>query len=141
MRFTEMPVYIVACSFRSIAAGRAVLTEQRDVVGGARHGVGYVDEEDTPGQQRRDADVHLLRRDAVEDGQQQRGREDARQQDVHHVELVTASQRHREGDVGEQLRRTALEVELVPLDARSDDLPLTVRFVAAHNASQHCRGK
>ena len=39
-----------------------ILTEQRDVVGGTRHCVGNVDEEQAERQQRRDADVDLLRR-------------------------------------------------------------------------------
>ena len=101
------------------------------MVGGARHGVGHVDEEEAEREQSGDADVDLLRRDAVEDGQKDGGREDARQDDVHHVELVPATKHHRERHVREQLVRTALEVELATLNALGDDLPLAVRLKTA----------
>ena len=101
------------------------------MIGRSWNGIGNVDEEQAKRQQRGDADVDLLRRDAVEDGEQHGGREDAGQDDVHDIELVASMNRHREGDVGKQLRRTAFEVELVTLHARSDDHPFTVFFVAA----------
>ena len=106
------------------------------MVGRARHGVSNVDEEDAEREQGTDADVDLHRRDAVEDGQQHGGREDPGQNDVHHVELVTATKHHRERHVREQLIRTALEVELPTLYALSDDLPFAVRFTTVTQEQQ-----
>ena len=101
------------------------------MIGRAWYGVGNVDEEQSERQQRGHTDVDLLRRYAVEDGQKQRWRQDARQDNVHHVELVTATNCHRERDEREQFRRTAFEVELVTLYAGSHDLPFAVCLVAA----------
>ena len=100
------------------------------MVGCAWNSVGNFEEEQAERQQRDRADMDLLRRDAVEDGEKQRWREHARQNDVHHVELVATTDCHRERDVREQFGRTTVEVKFVTLHARANDVPFAVRFVA-----------
>ena len=69
------------------------------MIGRAWNGVCNVEKKQAPRQQRGDADMDLLRRNAIKDGQKQGGRQDTGQDDVHNVELVTASYRHRESDI------------------------------------------
>ena len=77
--------------------------------------VGDVEQEDAEGEQDDDADLHLLAGRAEEDGEQQDGREDARQDHVEDVIGVAPPQADAEGDVGETLLRGALVEELVTL--------------------------
>ena len=118
------------CAGPSVRRRRAVSrTEQRDVIGGARDGVGDVEQEEAEGEERRHPDVHLLRRRAEEDGEEDGRREDARQDDVHDVERVLALQRDGERDEREALVGVVGEVELGATQRRVQHQPLAVRLV------------
>ena len=73
--------------------------------------------------------MHLLRRRAEEDGEENGGGEDAGQDDIHDVERVFALDVNRELDEGEALIRTAGKEELVAVHLRIQHLPLTVLLV------------
>jgi len=105
------------------------------VVGRARYSVGDVDKEEAEREQSGDPDVDLLRRNTVEDRQEQRRGEDARENHVHDVELVPSAKSNFESDVREQFVWTTLEVEFTSLNARPSDLPLTVRLIPASHTT------
>jgi hypothetical protein len=107
-------------------------TEQRDVVGGLWDAVGDVEEEDAEGEEHDDSDLHFLRRRAEEDGEQEDGRHQTGQDDVHNVEGIASLHVQDKLHVGEALRRAAFEGELLADDLRRVDLPLAVFLERIH---------
>lgn len=103
--------------------------------------VGNIQEEQSKGEEYGHSDVHLLRRNAEEDGQEQRRRQNAGEDDVDQVEGTPASQVKSEDDVGESLVSAALEEELAPVDGRPFQLPLPVSLVGVGDDDRPGRGK
>ena len=108
------------------------------MIGRFRDAVGDVEQEDAEREQDDDADLHLLRRRAEEDGQEEDGRHQARQDHVHDVERVASSHEDAERHVGEPFGGTRIEEELVPLHPRPFNAPLAVFLVAVH-VDRHVR--
>ena len=99
------------------------------MVGSARYRVCDVQQKQPEAEQRGDSYVHLLRRRAEEDREENGGGEDAGQDDVHDVERVFALDVNGELDEGEALVGTAGEEELVAVHLRVQHLPLAVLLV------------
>jgi len=80
---------------------RDVLTDERNGERGSRNGVGDHEQEDGEREQDGDAERDLLAgvRRQTEADHDEHGQHDARQDDVHHVELVAALEMQREDDV------------------------------------------
>jgi len=86
---------------------RDVLTDERNGERGSRNGVGDHEQEDGEREQDGDAERDLLAgvRRQTEADHDEHGQHDARQDDVHHVELVAALEMQREDDVRVALDR------------------------------------
>jgi len=105
-----------------------VLTDEWDGGRHPRNGVGDHDKEDGERQQDGDAERDLLAgvgRQAEAD-EDEDGQHNARQDDVHHVELVAALEVQREDDVRVSALVLHVQVRDGPLCTGSDD-PLQVR--------------
>jgi len=106
---------------------------------GSRNGVGDHQQEDGEREQDGDAERDLLsgvgRQE--EPDENERGQHEARQDDVHQVELVAASQRQREDDVCVAVARAAREHRHVPVGRRAAHLPLAVLLELVRRHLRH----
>ena len=113
---------------RSVRRRAGLRTDERNGERGSRNGVGDHEQEDGEREQNGDAERDLLAGVGrqQEADEYERGEHEARQDDVHQVELVAASQRQREDDVRVAVARTARQHRHVPRRRRPAHLPLAV---------------
>ena len=94
-----------------------------------RNGIRNHDEEDGEREEHRDAERDLLAgvRRQTEADEDEHGQHDARQHDVHHVELVAAFEMQREDDVRISAFTGHIQVRDGPLSLRTRHMPFAVQ--------------
>ena len=132
--------------FKNIALNIG-LTYERNGKRGSRNGVGDHQQEHGERQQNGDAQRDFLssvwrQKESDED---ERGQHETRQDDVHQIELVAASQRQREDDMCVAVARTTGQHRHVPIGPRTVHLPLAIlleivrwHLLRPHPRRKHC---